>query len=242
MKEKIQNLILEKRKYELKEKVNILEKYKLWRDIPIQKIIGYIEMANVKIDLTKKVLIPRYETEELIYIAIDFIKKFNYKNILDLGCGSGFIGIAIKKNIGNINVIQTDVDRRAIKQTVINQKINNTNNLVIKSNMFEKLNDQKFDLIISNPPYISFNEKEKMSKSVLKYEPLNALFANDNGLEFYKIIDANLCKYLNNNGMLLVEINHINYKWFINNKYQIIKDINNKYRFAYKLINQVLNN
>ena len=237
MKEKKQLLLLEKRRYELEEKISFIEKYKLFRNYSIQKIIGYIEMANVKININKKVLIPRYETEELIYHAIDFIKKNKYQNILDLGCGSGFIGIAIKKNISEfqINVTQSDVDRNAIKQTTENNKLNNINNKIIKSNLFENIGN-KFDLIVSNPPYLMFSEKKQMSKSVLKYEPHIALFANDNGMEFYKQIELNLNKYLNKNGMILYEINPLNSKWFKNNNYSIIKDINNKERFAFKKI------
>ena len=238
MNEKKQLLLLEKRRYELKEKITIIEKYKLFKDYPIQKIIGYVEMANVKIKINKKVLIPRYETEELIYHAIDFIKTKKYNSILDLGCGSGFIGIGIKKNITDfqINVIQSDIDKNAIKQTIENTKINKVKNKIIKSDLFTNLEGYKFDMIVSNPPYLMFEEKKQMSKSVLKYEPHKALFANERGLEFYKQIENNLDKYLNKNGMILFEINPLNSKWFIEKGYSIINDINEKERFAFKVI------
>ena len=231
-------LLLEKRRYNLKETISFREKYKLWRDYPIQKIIGYIEMANVKIKVNKKVLIPRYETEELILLAIKLIKENGkYHNILDLCCGSGFIGIALKKAFPSLNILQSDISNAAIKQTLINLKINNLKNNVIKSNMFHNIY-QKFDVIISNPPYLLKSDKKNMTKSVLKYEPQKALFAQEEGMFFYYQIEKNLSKYLNKNGLIILEINPVNYKWFIDNKYHVINDINNKKRFAYKFFNQ----
>ncbi len=230
-------LLLEKRRYDLKESISFFESYKLWRNYPIQKIIGYIEMADVHINLRKKVLIPRYETEELILLAIKLIKnKKNYSSILDLGCGSGFIGIALKKYFPNLDIIQSDISKSAIKQTLINMKINNLQNQVIRSNMFEKIN-KKFDVIISNPPYLSLNERKYIEKSVLKYEPRKALFAKNNGLYFYDLIENNLHKHLNDNGLIILEINPINAQWFIDNNYSLVKDINGKERFAYKFYN-----
>lgn len=237
-KNKYEILLLEKRRYNLKETISFREKYKLWRDYPIQKIIGYIEMANVKIKVNKKVLIPRYETEELILLAIKLIKENGkYHNILDLCCGSGFIGIALKKAFPSLNILQSDISNAAIKQTLINLKINNLKNDVIKSNMFHNIY-QKFDVIISNPPYLLENDKKNMTKSVLKYEPQKALFAQEEGMFFYYQIEKNLSKYLNKNGLIILEINPVNYKWFIDNKYHVINDINNKKRFAYKFFNQ----
>lgn len=237
-KNKYEILLLEKRRYNLKETISFREKYKLWRDYPIQKIIGYIEMADVKIKVNKKVLIPRYETEELILLAIKLIKENGkYHNILDLCCGSGFIGIALKKAFPSLNILQSDISNAAIKQTLINLKINNLKNNVIKSNMFHNIY-QKFDVIISNPPYLLENDKKNMTKSVLKYEPQKALFAQEEGMFFYYQIEKNLSRYLNKNGLIILEINPVNYKWFIDNKYHVINDINNKKRFAYKFFNQ----
>ena len=169
-------------------------------------------MANVKIKVNKKVLIPRYETEELILLAIKLIKENGkYHNILDLCCGSGFIGIALKKAFPSLNILQSDISNAAIKQTLINLKINNLKNNVIKSNMFHNIY-QKFDVIISNPPYLLKNDKKNMTKSVLKYEPQKALFAQEEGMFFYYQIEKNLSKHLNKNGLIILEINPINYK------------------------------
>ncbi|MBD5423406.1 MAG: peptide chain release factor N(5)-glutamine methyltransferase [Mycoplasma sp.] len=232
---RIQELLTEKRRYELEEKISFNEKIKLRRNAPIQKIIGYIEMANVKIDISKKVLIPRYETEELIELAKKHINKNKYKSVLDLCCGSGFIGIAIKKCFPNIDVVQSDIDKKSIKQSKINLNINNVLTCLIKSDMFENIVN-KFDVIISNPPYLHFDDKKNMNNSVLKYEPHHALFAKNNGLYFYEVIEENIHKFLNKNGLIILEINPINSYWFINKEYKIVKDINGKDRFAYKYI------
>lgn len=237
-KKKYELLLLEKRRYDLKQTISLKEKYQLWRNYPIQKIIGYIEMANVIIKVNKKVLIPRYETEELILLASKLIKeKKQYKNVLDLCCGSGFIGIALKKEFPFLNIVQSDISKAAIKQTQINLKVNHLENKIIKSNMFENIYE-KFDVIISNPPYLLKEDKKIMTKSVLKYEPKQALFAKEEGMFFYYQIEKNLHKYLNQGGLVVLEINPINYKWFIQNNYCIVEDINNKKRFAYKFINQ----
>lgn len=230
-------LLDEKRKYGLPQTISKKEYNLLKKNVPIQKIIGYIEMANVKIELTKKVLIPRYETEELIFHAIDLIKKNKYVNVLDLCCGSGFIGIAIKKNLPNTNVYLSDINRNAIKQSKMNAKINDVNVNIIKSNMFNRLpKDIKFDLIISNPPYLLKKERQYMSSSVLKYEPKRALFAKKNGMFFYNIIEEHLNQVIAKNGSIILEINPISHKWFESNNYELIKDINKKIRFALKRI------
>lgn len=228
-------LLDEKRKYGLDQTVSNDELIMLENDVPIQKIIGYIEMANVKIDISKKVLIPRYETEELILIAINLIKKHNIINVLDLCCGSGFIGIALKKEFTkNINLYLSDIDPEAIEQTNINLKLNSIDANIIQSNMFEKIKC-KFDLIVCNPPYLLEEEKNTMSKSVLDYEPHHALFASEHGLYYYNEIEKNV-SFINDGGFLLLEINPINANWFKNKNYQVIKDINGKERFAYKQI------
>lgn len=231
-----QLLINEKRKYGLEENISKEEIEKLKKNMPIQKIIGYIEMANVKIDVSKNVLIPRYETEELIFIAKKIIKNYNLKTILDLCCGSGFIGIALKKEFKNlVSITQSDIDDNAIEQTSINQKINNIENKIIQSDLFDKINE-KFDFIIANPPYLCYKEKKNMTPSVLEFEPHIALFAPNNGMFFYEEIEKNIHNFLNKNGFVLLEINPLNVNWFIKNDYKIIKDINNKDRFALKQI------
>ncbi|MGL4251924.1 MAG: HemK family protein methyltransferase, partial [Metamycoplasmataceae bacterium] len=170
----INDLLLEKKRYGLIQKISYLERIKIKIGMPVQKIIGYVEMSNVKIKVNKKVLIPRYETEELIEIAKELIIKNNYIRILDLCSGTGFIGIALKKWNANLDIVCSDIDRNAISQSKINAKLNNVDVKIIKSNIFEKISSE-FDLIISNPPYIDRSEKDSMSKSVLWFEPKKAL-------------------------------------------------------------------
>lgn len=230
---KIDDLLLEKKRYNLLEKITFIERVKLKIGMPVQKIIGYIEMSNVKINVKKKVLIPRYETEELIEIAKELITKNKYINILDMCSGTGFIGIAIKKWNPKLNVLCVDCDRKAISQSKINAAINKVNVNIIKSNLFNKINLNKFDLIISNPPYIGEKEQKSIKKSMLLFEPKIALFASEEGIFFYRKIQEHAINHLNKNGSLLFEINPTNKSFFEKNNYKITKDINGKDRFAF---------
>ncbi len=228
----VSDLLLEKKRYNLEQKVLFIEKLKLKLGMPVQKIIGYIEMSNVKIRVNKKVLIPRYETEELIEIAKSQILENKYTSVLDLCSGSGFIGIAIKKWNPNLSVVCADIDNNAISQCKINANLNNTSVKIIKSNLFEKIKGE-FDLIISNPPYIEYSEKKNISKSVLLFEPKISLFALDDGLFFYKKIKKNAINFIKKNGTLLFEINPNKEKYFLSENYKVIKDINGKCRFSF---------
>ncbi|MGL5308925.1 MAG: peptide chain release factor N(5)-glutamine methyltransferase [Metamycoplasmataceae bacterium] len=233
----LDDLILEKKRYGLPSKITNLEKIKIKIGMPVQKIIGYVEMSNVKIKVNKRVLIPRYETEELIEIAKDLIIKNNYTKILDLCSGSGFIGIALKKWNEELDILCSDVDRKAVSQSKINADLNDIAIKIVRSNLFEKIFDE-FDLIISNPPYLSTNEKKLMNKSVLCFEPKKALFSGDDGMFFYKKIEKESTKFLSKNGAILFEINPINSKYFENRDYINIKDINNKTRFSILKMNK----
>ncbi len=227
----IDDLILEKKRYGLEQKISNCEKRKLKQGMPVQKIIGYIEMSDVTIKLNKKVLIPRYETEELVELAKEVISKNKYTKILDMCSGSGYIGLAIKKWNPNLKVVCVDIDKNAISQTKINAKLNNVNVEIIQSNLFTNV-FEKFDLIISNPPYIDIVEKSTMSDSVLNFEPHHALFANDQGMFFYKQIELESSDYLLPNGKLMFEINPLQEEYFKNKKYTNFKDINGKTRFS----------
>ncbi|MGZ9797516.1 peptide chain release factor N(5)-glutamine methyltransferase [Mycoplasma sp. 4013] len=232
------DLLLEKRRYGLDQNISSFEEQQLETGMPVQKIIGYIEMADVKIDLRYKVLIPRYETEELIL----YVKKMYPKNaklrILDLCCGSGFIGLALKKYFVNSEVILSDISDEAIMQSNLNKKINNLEVKIINCDLFDSITG-KFDVIVSNPPYLSTNEK--LDKSVLNFEPHNALFADNNGLYFYQQIIKKADKYLKNEAKIFFEINPLHLNWWNHQKWKydikIINDIANKPRiveFAYK--------
>ncbi|WP_203283232.1 peptide chain release factor N(5)-glutamine methyltransferase [Metamycoplasma hominis] len=229
-------LLREKERYNLPLYISKKELRMLKKDVPVQKIIGYQEFQNVILNLKYKTLIPRYETEEVILAAYPFIKKES--KVLDLGCGSGLIGLAIKKN-KDANVTLSDISRFAIKQTKINAKLNNLNVNVIRSNWFNKITS-KFDVIVCNPPYLK--KQKKLIKS-LKWEPKRALFARDNGLFAYKKILKSAFNYLNEKGIIIFEVDPYVSLWFKNQfpNVLILKDINNKDRIALLAKNDLKN-
>ena len=223
---------------------NINEDYeKLKQDYPIQYLIGYVNFYGYKINVNDDVLIPRYETELLVDKTIKYIKSiFNNKiNVLDIGTGSGAISIAIKKNI-DCNVTGVDISDNALKMAINNAKNNDVEINFIKSDIYSNVKD-KYDVIISNPPYISINEK--VMDSVKKYEPHLALYADDEGLYFYNKILEKAKNYLNDKFIIAFEIgywqaNHIKdiaVKYFPESKIIVEKDFAEKDRYIF-IINE----
>lgn len=191
----------------LKVSKNIESDYnKLLNKYPIQYLIGYVNFYGYKINVNENVLIPRYETEYLIEKVINLSKKtFNQKvKILDIGTGSGAIAISLSKNL-NSEVTACDISEPCLILAKQNSIENNTNINFIKSDIFSNIKD-KYDIIISNPPYIAYNEK--IMDSVYMYEPHLALYAEDSGLYFYKKILLESKKYLNNKFILAFEIGY----------------------------------
>lgn len=171
---------------------------------PVQYIVGEVDFYGNIIKVNKNVLIPRFETEELVDYTIKFIKdKFNKKiNILDIGTGSGAIAISLKKEIDS-NVYATDISKDALivaKENAIN---NNVNINFINTNIYEGIN-QKFDVIISNPPYIAYDEE--IMDIVKNNEPNIALYADNNGLYFYEEILKNIKSIINDKYLIAFEI------------------------------------
>jgi release factor glutamine methyltransferase len=179
---------------------------------PIQYILGEAHFYKLKFKVTESVLIPRPETEELV----DRISK-EYKNqqqlkVLDIGTGSGCIAIALSKNLIDANVSAIDVCKDALSIAKQNALLNNAQVNFIECDIlaanFKVLENIKFDVIVSNPPYIALGEKNTMDKNVLAYEPHLALFVNDNDpLLFYKAIVHFAKNHLMVNGRLYFEIN-----------------------------------
>ena len=114
-------------------------------------------------------------------------------------------------------------------------QINQVKAQITQSDWLANING-KFDLIVCNPPYLKWSEKAELSSSVLDYEPHRALFADQDGLAVYEIIENQLEDYLHQDGFILFEINSLNSKWFIDHNYHLVKDINQKFRFAWKQI------
>ncbi|VEU75411.1 protoporphyrinogen oxidase [Mycoplasmopsis maculosa] len=229
----IDDLLLEKRRYGLEQKATEDEIKKLNMNMPIQLIMGYVEFLNTRINLNYNVLIPRYETEEMVDLVLKKYIKNNMK-ILDLCTGSGFIAISLKKNNNTLDLTASDIDSNAIKQTKENAELNlgkNHDIKIIQSDLFKDIKG-KYDIIISNPPYVAYDDKDAQSES-LKFEPEHAIFAPKEGWYFYEKILEEAPIFLNKNGLLIFEINpkHKNIWKNIKNS-TLLKDINDKYRFA----------
>lgn len=186
---------------------NIEEDYnKLLKQYPIQYLIGYVNFYGNKINVNENVLIPRYETEYLVEKTIKYSKKYlkDQISILDIGTGSGAIAITLSKEL-NSDVTAADISQLALETAKNNAKLNGTNINFIKSDLFENVHN-KFDIIISNPPYI--DRSEEIMESVYKYEPHLALYAENNGLYFYEEIIKNAKDYLNEKFIIAFEIGY----------------------------------
>lgn len=175
---------------------------------PIQYIIGRADFMGEKFIVNPDVLIPRDETEILVRTAVEIIKKNNYKSAVDMCTGSGCIACMIAK-LTECNVLGVDISNDAIHTAFENmEKFKLFNRVTFrKSNLFSKLReDEKFDLIVSNPPYIPPQMKKTIQKEVT-FEPELALYTNDKyGLEFYEKITERAPKFLNRGGYLIFEL------------------------------------
>jgi len=184
-------------------KGNIKEaKEKLKRNYPIQYLIGYVDFYNCKIFVDENVLIPRYETEYLVEKAIKLLKKKNIKTGIDLCTGSGAIAIALKKNL-DIKIDACDISKPALKIAKKNALENTVDVFFFKKDILNDKLKGKYDFIISNPPYVKENE---YTSPETKYEPSIALYAKENGLEFYKKIIEIAPHLLNKKGIIIFEI------------------------------------
>ncbi|MBT4246800.1 MAG: peptide chain release factor N(5)-glutamine methyltransferase [Flavobacteriaceae bacterium] len=202
------------------QKENLMNAVSLLKtNMPIQYVLGESEFMSLKFNLNSNVLIPRPETEELVSWVI---KDDNHnKTILDIGTGSGCIAIALAKFIKNSRVTAWDIDEKILSVAEKNASKNKVKVLFELKDITTIKSNNKFDLIISNPPYICDSEKLGMQNNVLLFEPHLALFVNDNDpLFFYlKIIDFAKSN-LNDNGKIFLEINE-------NQSIGVIKLLNN---------------
>ncbi len=175
---------------------------------PIQYIIGEADFMGEKFIVNPSVLIPRDETEILVLKAVEIIKKEGYKNILDMCTGSGCIACMIAK-LTKATVIGADISMEALETAIKNmEKLGLFNRALFrKSDLFSMIReDEKFDMIISNPPYIPKSQKSDIQKEV-RFEPDIALYTKDEqGLEFYEKIITQASKYLNTNGHIIFEL------------------------------------
>ncbi len=196
---------------------------------PIQYILGKTNFMDLEFIVDSSVLIPRPETEELVRLIL---KEDLYgKEILDIGTGSGCIAVSLAKNLPNSNVTAVDICKDAMEVAKENSKLNNVNIEFINADIFKFKSEKKYDLIVSNPPYVLKSDKKLMRENVLNFEPEIALFVDDNNpLKYYeKIIDFSK-NHLNENGQIFFEINDKKSKDFKN-----ILKLNNEHKSVFLL-------
>ena len=181
---------------------------------PVQYLLNEQEFYGRKFYVDKGVLIPRQDTEILVEKMIDILKDKVLKNeihpkILDIGVGSGIIGITAALEIESSYVLGVDISDKALETAKKNKEILKVSNIkFLKSDLFENVEFREFDMIVSNPPYISLNEVGIMSDDTLLHEPSEALFAENDGLYFYYEICQKASDYLADFGYLLFEISY----------------------------------
>jgi release factor glutamine methyltransferase len=191
-------------------------KKRLLEGEPVQYVVGFAWFYGLKFKVNPSVLIPRPETEELIYWILETIKKESLSpvSILDIGTGSGCIPVTLKVKNNNLNVSSVDVSESALITASRNAFRNNVDIDFKCLNILDETQQiqlGQFDIIVSNPPYIPQKEKILMHKNVLDFEPHLALFVeNDNALIFYESIADFAQKHLNTEGYLFFECNEYN--------------------------------
>jgi len=205
--------------------------------MPIQYVLGKTTFMNLEFKVNSSVLIPRPETEELVRLMLK--EDLDGKEVLDIGTGSGCIAISLTKNLHNAKVSALDISKDALEVALENAELNNVNIEFIHADIFEYQSDKKYDVIVSNPPYVLESEKMLMKQNVLNYEPEIALFVDDiNALKYYESVIKFSLNNLNPQGQIFFETNE-NYKDELNKlaqnyEYNIIEfklDINDKNRF-----------
>ena len=216
--------------------LSALERLKIHE--PIQYVLGKTTFMDLEFKVNSSVLIPRPETEELVTLMLK--EDLDGKEILDIGTGSGCIAISLAKNLPNSKVTALDISKDAIKVAKQNAKLNNTDIDFICDDVLNYTSNKKYDVIVSNPPYILESERIFMKRNVLDYEPEKSLFTDDkNPLLYYKAILVFSQISLKKNGKIYFEINQkysneikdlAFYHGYL--KIDCIKDMYNKNRFC----------
>lgn len=236
------NNILEELSGENEEKYfSLIEKH-IKEDMPLSHLVGFEYFYDRKFKVTKDVLSPRMETEELIYRVIEYVKttKKDSIKILDLCTGSGIIAITLKKELElkSIELIASDISEEALEVAKENAELNNADIKFIQSDVFNDI-DEKFDIIVSNPPYIDRKDEITMKTNVLNYDPHLALFAEEEGMYFYRKIVEEAKNYLKYSGVIFFEIGHDQREKIMKladtNDYhaEVYKDLNGRDRMAF---------
>lgn len=186
----------------------IVSEIHTWK--PIQYILGYTHFCDLKISVNENVLIPRPETEEMVHKIIAHCTR-PPDHILDIGTGSGCMALALKNHFSETAAYGLDVSYEALKMATENGHSSGLEVHWIQGDIFNeatRYGTERFDLIVSNPPYVLNSERTKMNTNVLEFEPAEALFVEDSEpLVYYNTIASLSMKHLNENGLVWVEIN-----------------------------------
>lgn len=173
--------------------------------VPYQYLFNEQSFYGRDFYIDKGVLIPRYDTETLVEKVLEIVKPNNA--ILDIGTGSGIIALTIALEAPSTKLLAVDISEKALNIANINKKNLNVSNVkILKSDIFSNVTYNMFDIIVSNPPYVSNDEIKYISTDTLLHEPMEALFAKNNGLYFYYEISRHAKKYLKKGGYLAFEI------------------------------------
>ena len=240
MREFNENLALELTEEDEQKYFQLINKH-IKDDTPLSHLVGFEYFYDRKFKVTSDILSPRMETEELVYKVIDYIRKNNLTNIkiLDLCTGSGIIGITLKKELEefDVKILASDISSRALTVAKENASSLKADISFVESDLFSNIQD-KFDIIVSNPPYIANDDKKTIKENVLNYDPHLALFADEEGMYFYRNIIEKSRSYLNEKGIMFFEIGYDQKEKIItlgeNNKFETVvyKDINGRDRIA----------
>ena len=228
----------------------LYEKYqdgvrRLLNNEPLQYIVGHQWFYGYQINVSPEVLIPRYETEELVANVLAdsdyFFKDREEITIADVGTGSGAIAIALKKEEPKFRMYATDISETALKQAEDNARFNDCEITFVHGDMLQPLidNDIRLDILVSNPPYIPV--EQEVQKSVEEYEPHVALFGGQDGLFFYRKIFENAAKVIKEKSFMAFEIGYDEKdaivaelkKYFPMDHYEVLKDLNGKNRMLF---------
>ena len=182
---------------------------KLIDGVPLQHITHQQEFMKLMFYVDENVLIPRPDTEVLVEEVIKLAKSINAKKILDLCTGSGAIAVSLAKYIEGIQITATDISRKALSIAKLNATNNDVQDKItfVSSDLFQNISEERYDIIVSNPPYIKRKAIKTLDEEV-KREPIIALDGGNDGLEFYKKIIGNAYQYLKYKGYLCLEIGY----------------------------------
>jgi len=224
----------------------VIEKFeagvkRLLNDEPLNYVLGYSFFYGYKMKVDKAVLIPRFETEELVGLILSKYDEFFSRqkiDVIDIGTGSGAIAIALKKEEDNMNITASDISKEALEVAKYNAKTNDADVHFLEGSMVKPFIEKgiKVDILVSNPPYIK--QEEVLENSVKNYEPHVALFGGEDGLKFYREIFQDAHKVLKDKALMFFEMGYdqkenltrLAKEYFKDAEIQVFKDINNKDR------------